>query len=117
MSKSIPEQLRFPPVDGFTLRADFEGGALFLGFRPPAACGALTSRSKPHPPHGRGLRQSDAIPPTRSIPCGDLLARVAIVKSGVYAVESSSGLIDFRHLDSILKFHACDYLGKISEST
>jgi hypothetical protein len=26
MSKSIPEQLRFPPLDGYTVRADFEGG-------------------------------------------------------------------------------------------
>jgi hypothetical protein len=40
-----------------------------------------------------------------------------IVKSGVCAVESSGGLIDFRHLDSILKFHARDHLGKISESS
>jgi len=28
MPKSIPEQLRFPPVDGMTVRADFEGGTL-----------------------------------------------------------------------------------------
>jgi hypothetical protein len=34
MSKSIPEQLRFPPVDGMTLRADFEGGALSSDFGP-----------------------------------------------------------------------------------
>jgi hypothetical protein len=34
MSKSIPEQLRFPPVEGFTLRGDFEGGALSSDFGP-----------------------------------------------------------------------------------
>ena len=34
MSKSIPEQLRFPPVEGFTLRADFQGGALSSDFSP-----------------------------------------------------------------------------------
>ena len=34
MSKSIPEQLRFPPVDGMTVRADFEGGTLSSDFGP-----------------------------------------------------------------------------------
>jgi len=28
MPKSTPEQLRFPPVDGLTVRADFDGGAM-----------------------------------------------------------------------------------------
>ena len=28
MSQSTPEQLRFPPVDGLTVRADFDGGAM-----------------------------------------------------------------------------------------
>ena len=34
MSKSIPEQLRFPPVDGVTVRADFEGSTLSSDFGP-----------------------------------------------------------------------------------
>ncbi len=34
MSKSIPEQLRFPPVDGMTVRGDFEGGILSSDFGP-----------------------------------------------------------------------------------
>ena len=34
MSKSTPEQLRFPPVDGMTVRADFEGGTLSSDFGP-----------------------------------------------------------------------------------
>ena len=28
MSHSIPEQLRFPPVAGLTVRAEFDGGAM-----------------------------------------------------------------------------------------
>jgi len=34
MSDSIPQQLRFPPVDGLTVRADFDGGALSTDFGP-----------------------------------------------------------------------------------
>lgn len=34
MSKSTPTQLRFPPVAGFTVRADFDGGALSSDFGP-----------------------------------------------------------------------------------
>ena len=34
MSKCTPEQLRFPPIDGLTVRADFEGGALSSDFGP-----------------------------------------------------------------------------------
>lgn len=34
MSNSIPTQLRFPPFAGFTVRADFEGGALSSDFGP-----------------------------------------------------------------------------------
>ena len=32
MSDSTPEQLRFPPVSGYTVRADFDGGALSSDF-------------------------------------------------------------------------------------
>jgi hypothetical protein len=32
MSYSTPEQLRFPPIAGYTVRADFEGGALSSDF-------------------------------------------------------------------------------------
>jgi hypothetical protein len=34
MSQSTPEQLRFPPVDGLTVRADFDGGAMSSDFGP-----------------------------------------------------------------------------------
>lgn len=34
MNYSTPEQLRFPPVKGLTVRADFEGGALSSDFGP-----------------------------------------------------------------------------------
>jgi hypothetical protein len=34
MSKSTPEQLRFPPVAGLTVRGDFDGGALSSDFGP-----------------------------------------------------------------------------------
>jgi hypothetical protein len=34
MSYSTPEQLRFPPIAGHTIRADFEGGALSSDFGP-----------------------------------------------------------------------------------
>ena len=34
MSKSTPEQLRFAPVDGLTVRADFDGGSLSSDFGP-----------------------------------------------------------------------------------
>jgi hypothetical protein len=34
MSKFTPEQLRFPAVDGMTVRADFDGGALSSDFGP-----------------------------------------------------------------------------------
>jgi Transposase DDE domain group 1 len=32
MSYSTPQPLRFPPIAGYTLRADFEGGALSSDF-------------------------------------------------------------------------------------
>ena len=32
MSECTPEQLRFPPVEGLTVRADFDGGALSSDF-------------------------------------------------------------------------------------
>jgi len=49
MSKSTPEQLRFPPVDGLTIRGDFDGGALSSDFGPMILRGidrhiGLTSR-------------------------------------------------------------------------
>ena len=34
MSKSTPEQLRFPPVAGLTVRGDFDGGAMSSDFGP-----------------------------------------------------------------------------------
>jgi hypothetical protein len=34
MSQSTPEQLRFPPVAGLTVRAAFDGGALSSDFGP-----------------------------------------------------------------------------------
>ena len=34
MQDSIPVQLRFPPVDGLTVRGDFDGGALSSDFGP-----------------------------------------------------------------------------------
>ena len=34
MSKSTPEQLRFPPVAGLTVRGNFDGGALSSDFGP-----------------------------------------------------------------------------------
>jgi len=34
MSNSIPEQLRFPTIEGLTVRADFDGGALSSDFGP-----------------------------------------------------------------------------------
>jgi len=41
MGNSIPTQLRFPAIAGFTVRADFEGGALSSDFGAhllPALC-------------------------------------------------------------------------------
>ena len=32
MRHSTPEQLRFPPIAGYTVRADFNGGALSSDF-------------------------------------------------------------------------------------
>jgi len=34
MSESTPEQLRFPPMLGFSIRGDFQGGALPSDFGP-----------------------------------------------------------------------------------
>ena len=34
MSESTPEQLRFPPVAGFSVRGDFDGGAMSSDFGP-----------------------------------------------------------------------------------
>ncbi len=34
MSNSTSEPLRFPPIPGFTVRVDFEGGALSSDFGP-----------------------------------------------------------------------------------
>ena len=42
MRHSTPEQLRFPPIAGYTVRADFEGGALSSDF------GALLLRGIDH---------------------------------------------------------------------
>ncbi len=49
MSKSTPEQLKFPPIDGLTVRGDFDGGALSSDFGPMILRGVdhhigLTSR-------------------------------------------------------------------------
>ncbi len=49
MSKSTPEQLKFPPVDGLTVRGDFDGGVLSSDFGPMILRGVdhhigLTSR-------------------------------------------------------------------------
>ena len=32
MQYSTPDQLRFPPLSGYTVRADFDGGALSSDF-------------------------------------------------------------------------------------
>ncbi len=34
MVDSTPEQLRFPSIDGLSIRADFKGGALSTDFGP-----------------------------------------------------------------------------------
>ncbi|MCP4357988.1 MAG: IS1380 family transposase, partial [Chloroflexi bacterium] len=34
MLESTPEQLRFPPISGFSIRGDFQGGALSSDFGP-----------------------------------------------------------------------------------
>ena len=34
MTQSTPEQLRFPAINGLTVRADFNGGALSTDFGP-----------------------------------------------------------------------------------
>ena len=34
MSDSTPKQLRFPALNGYTVRADFDGGALSSDFGP-----------------------------------------------------------------------------------
>ena len=39
MSKSTPMQLRFPPVNGLTIRGDFDGGALSSDFGPMILAG------------------------------------------------------------------------------
>jgi hypothetical protein len=49
VSNSTPEQLRFPPVNGLTVRGDFDGGALSSDFGPMILRGidrqiGLTSR-------------------------------------------------------------------------
>jgi hypothetical protein len=38
MSDSIPSQLRFSAIAGFSVRADFDGGALSPDFGAPARC-------------------------------------------------------------------------------
>ena len=43
-------------------------------------------------------------------------ARV-IVKSGVLAIDSSGGLIEVCHFDSIVEFHSSNHLGQIIESS
>ena len=40
-----------------------------------------------------------------------------IVKSGVLAIDSSGGLIDVCHFDSIVEFHSSNHLGQIIESS
>ena len=48
MRHSTPEQLRFPPIAGSTVRADFEGGALSSDFG-ALCCVASTARlASPH---------------------------------------------------------------------
>jgi hypothetical protein len=39
MTNCTPEQLRFPSIDGLTVRADFDGGALSSDFGPLLLCG------------------------------------------------------------------------------
>ena len=39
-----------------------------------------------------------------------------IVKSGVLPIDSSGGLIDVAHFDSIVEFHSINHLGQIIES-
>jgi hypothetical protein len=39
MLHSTPEHLRFPPLAGYTVRADFEGGALASDFGALLLCG------------------------------------------------------------------------------
>ena len=34
MSEHAPQQLRFPPISGFSVRGDFQGGALSSDFGP-----------------------------------------------------------------------------------
>ena len=38
-----------------------------------------------------------------------------IVKSGVWKIDSSGGLIDVCHFDSIVEFHSSNHLGQIIE--
>ena len=40
-----------------------------------------------------------------------------IVKSGVLAIDSSGGLIDVCHFDSIVECHSSNHLGQIIESS
>ncbi len=40
-----------------------------------------------------------------------------IVKSGVLPIDSSGGLIDVGHFDSIVEFHSSNHLGQIIESS
>ena len=50
--------------------------------------------------------------PETKLPFGNL--RV-IVKSGVWKIDSSGGLIDVCHFDSIVEFHSSNHLGQIIE--
>ena len=47
----------------------------------------------------------------------NLVALRVIVKSGVLAIDSSGGLIDVCHFDSIVEFHSSNHLGQIIESS
>ena len=48
---------------------------------------------------------------------GSTYATGVIVKSGVLAIDSSGGLIDVCHFDSIVEFHSSNHLGQIIESS
>jgi len=58
MSNSTPEQLRFPPVNGLTIRGDFDGGVTSLDLPTHCAVKAMLHKVteilyqiRPPPPH------------------------------------------------------------------
>jgi hypothetical protein len=98
MSYSTPQQLRFPPIAGYTIRADFEGGALSSDF------GALLLRGIDRQ-IGLTERLTDAIQDKRhpsyiDHPLRDLLAqRIYQIASGYADGNDANSL---RH-DPLLK--------------